>query len=306
MIPPQTDSAITLDDGLARLVIRPDLGAGIAAYDLRVDGQFQEIFRRAPADVGAHFDLACNVLVPWSNRISGGGFTFDGEFFALEPNLASDPFPIHGNGFSAAWQVTRHDSNRLVLELGSEGPGPYRYDGSVEYALEQGALNVRLQLRNRAARALPYGMGLHPWLPRTARTELLAPAARVWLEDERHLPSGSELVAAVPGWDFSQPRTLPQLWINNGFTGWTGAARIRWPERHLSLDIQASAELSTYIVYSPGQASSFLAFEPVSHPVDAFNLPGGAEANGMTVLRPGEEWTATCRFVPRQDGQPLR
>ena len=58
--------------------------------------------------------------------------------------------------------------------------------------------------------------------------------------------------------------------------------------------------LSTYIVYSPSDKADFFCFEPVTHPVDAHNLPGGPEANGLSILAPQEAVSATCRFRPRR------
>jgi aldose 1-epimerase len=52
--------------------------------------------------------------------------------------------------------------------------------------------------------------------------------------------------------------------------------------------------------YSPSNKADFFCFEPVTHPVDAHNLPGGPTANGLRVLAPREAMTAACRFCPRR------
>ena len=57
--------------------------------------------------------------------------------------------------------------------------------------------------------------------------------------------------------------------------------------------------LRTYILYSPGRDASFFCFEPVSHVVDAHNLPGGPEANGLAILAAGEIVEVSCRYCPR-------
>src|SRR5215469_4069045 len=94
---------IVISDGIAEAAILPDLGAGLAWYDLVTSGGREPIFRACRDFFQAHpFDLALNLLVPWSNRISGGGFAFEGEVHRLEPNLPGENFPIHGNGFSSA------------------------------------------------------------------------------------------------------------------------------------------------------------------------------------------------------------
>ena len=97
---------ITLTDGVGEATVAPDLGGGLASYDLVGAAGRAALFRpcRDLSRAGP-FDLANNLLVPWSNRISGGGFHFGGRFHPLEPNLPGEPYPIHGNGFSSAWAV---------------------------------------------------------------------------------------------------------------------------------------------------------------------------------------------------------
>ncbi len=296
--------AIILSDGIAEAIVRPDLGAGLAAYDLLRDGTRRPLFRRAPEGTADPFALACNVLVPWSNRIAGGGFSFGGRFHRLAPNLPGEPFPIHGNGFQSAWRVAAATAQSVTLALASDGPGPFRYDAVLTYALAGGALTMRLAVTHRGTGALPYGLGLHPWLPRTPRTTLHAPAAHVWLEDARHLPAGHVPVSARPEWDFSTPRPLPAAWVNNGFDGWNGRARVDWPDRGLRLTIAARGgrgdalrPLSRYLLYSPAADAAFFCVEPVSHLVDAHNDADPAAA-GLFVLAAGDSAAIECDATP--------
>jgi aldose 1-epimerase len=145
---------------------------------------------------------------------------------------------------------------------------------------------------------LPFGLGFHPWLPRTPRTFLCATAQTVTLQDERYLPVGKVAVATRPDWDFSAPRTLPAQWINNEFDGWAGRARVEWRDRGLSLAIAASGT-ARYIVYSPTADAGFFCFEPISHAIDAFNLPEGPDANGLVILERGQSTSISCDFIPQ-------
>ncbi len=302
----QNAASLLLVDGIAEVAVRPDLGGAVASYDLVAGTRREPLFRPAPPDAADTFALACNPLVPWSNRISGGGFRYRGRFFALAPNWPGEPFPLHGNGFQSSWQVVGTQRHTLTLILASEGPGPFRYTATLRYWLDDGALGMRLEAIHTGAEPLPYGLGFHPWLVRTPTTELRAVATDVWLEDARHLPAGRVPVHERPEWDFTRSRPLPAEWINNGFTGWDGQAIVTWPDRQLALEIDARpccrelSALSTYILYSPGMAADFFCFEPVSHPVDAHNLPGPPESNGLFVLSPGQHAAVQCRFVPRQ------
>jgi aldose 1-epimerase len=293
-------NALIINDGVAEAVIVPDLGAGLASYDLIGALGRMALFRpcRDPSRAGP-FDLANNLLVPWSNRISGGGFHCNGQFHQLLPNLPGERFPIHGNGFSSKWSIERATTDRAEFSLRSDGPGPFRYEAQASYSLTAGALTMRLSVCNLGAAPLPFGLGFHPWIMRSARTQLYAKAERVVLETNDHLPAGEAPVKSRHEWDFAAPRELSSGWINNAFLGWDGQARVLWPDRGLELDVEADPPLSTYIVYSPSVEADFFCFEPVTHSVDAHNLPGGPEANGLTILAPQEAMSVACRFRPR-------
>ncbi len=287
-------AALTLRDAAAVVEVLPALGGGLARYDLLADGGAKPLLRRAPAAPADPFALACNPLVPWSNRISGGGFHGPAGFHALAPNVPGEPCPLHGNGFQLPWQVTGHAPDRAALRLASAGPGPFRYTARLRYRLARGCLHMHLSVRHEGEQPLPYGLGFHPWLPRDPDTTFQAPAEGVWLEDAHHLPQRHVPVGQRPDWDFTRPRPLPEGWVNNGFTGWTGTARIAWPGRRLALGITAEA-LSVYLLFSPGQAADFFCFEPVSHPVDAHNLPGRP---GLLLLAPGGSASVRLALTP--------
>ena len=70
-------------------------------------------------------------------------------------------------------------AERVELSLTSNGPRPFRYAARATYALDGGALTMRLWLRNLGPEPLPFGLGFHPWLVRTPQTLLLAKAQRV-------------------------------------------------------------------------------------------------------------------------------
>jgi aldose 1-epimerase len=282
-----TGEPIELSDSRTRLTISPAGGAAILRYDALLPGR-PPLPLMKPTEGGQAF--GCQLLVPFSNRISGGGFEFDGRFHAVEPNVPGEAFPIHGDGFQRIWRVTSQSGTAAELRLDHGAIGPYSYAAQVNYALDGGALVATLTVENRAPIRLPYGLGFHPWFPRHRGTTLRALAARVWLEDERHLPTGVDPVAAHPEWDFSRAAPLPQRWINNAFDGWDGRAEIAQSEDGVVLSLEASPELGVYILYSPAKDCGFFCFEPVSHVVDAHH------GEGLTVLEPGETMRAAMRI----------
>jgi aldose 1-epimerase len=290
---------ISLADGVAEVVIVPCLGAGLASYDLVSHGRREPLLRPCrDLSRAAPFDLANILLVPWSNRISGGGFAFGGRFHPLRPNLAHEPMPIHGNGFSSAWNTVEASAVSACFALDSDGPGPFKFIAVVRYSLAQGALRVALKVTNRGPDTLPFGLGLHPWFPRTPGTTLQARAAVVTLEDLFHLPNGQIAVTSREDWNFSAHRRLPDRWINNDFSPWDGHAEIIWSDRGLGLSIEAEGALSAYILYSPASDADFFCFEPVTHLVDAHNRAGGPKANGLAILDHRDDLAIACRFVP--------
>jgi aldose 1-epimerase len=229
------------------------------------------------------FSLASNILVPFSNRISGGGFTWQGQFHEVPPNFAGEDLPIHGDGFQSPWAWVL-DETRLELTLETGAIGPWRYRARQEMRLRQEGLSITLEMTNIGDKMLPFGGGFHPWFPRTSKTRLAFDARAVWLEDARHLPSDRILTSASPQWRFDTARPLPEGWINNGFDGWTGRAVVSQGPDAVSCTVSASPNMTHAMVFSPGMDADFFCFEPVSHPVDAINLPG---APGLVDLAPG-------------------
>jgi aldose 1-epimerase len=290
-----TDVTIATDQ--ARLTLRPGLGAGATRFDVHDGRDWQPIFRPTPDDASHPFALSNIVLVPFSGRVSGGGFPFDGVFHPLEPTVATEPYPIHGSAFALPWQVAAQAPDRVSLRLSAEGPGPFRYDADLICSLDGAALTMRLVVVNRGIR-LPFGLGFHPWFVRGPGTRLFAPAERLWLEREDHLPGACAPIAHHPALDFSEAQVLPESWVNNGFAGWTRRARIEWPDRGMAADITASPMLHHYVLFSPSAAADYVCFEPVSHATDALNLAAGPEAEGMRILAPGDALHADMRIEP--------
>lgn len=284
---------LTADD--ARLEVAPHLGGAI--MQLRVGAlPVLRPWSGAPGATGAPggdaFDSGCIVLAPFSNRISKP-FEWEGRTHALTPNRPGSPFPIHGDAWARAWTVESRQAGAVRLGLEDGGFGPFRYEARLSYVLSPDALVARLTLTSRATSSLPFGVGFHPWFPKSAETRLQFAATGVWLSDDRRIPTGVAPAPIPTGWDFSAPRPLPRGLIDNGFAGWDGVARITQGADAVSVDLSAGKGLGTLLVFSPDEAAGFFCAEPVSHPVDAHNLPGRP---GLVTLAPGETLEAEMRL----------
>lgn len=285
-------SRIELRAGDARAEILPELGAALSG--LWLDGR--PVLRpwSGRAEDGP-FAVASIVLAPFSNRVSGP-FEWRGQVHDLPRNLPTEAFPIHGDAFSRPWALVGQTRSSAELVLKDGAFGPLRYHARLRYRINASGLASEILLTSRASERLPFGVGFHPWFPRDRDTRIRFSANAVWLEDRQHLPAQRHPVDIPEIWDFSKARALPSGWVNNGFDGWHGTAQILQDRAGVSTTLQASAILNTLILFSPGAEETFFCLEPVSHPVDAFNLP---KMPGMTVLDPQGTLNAWMRLTWR-------
>jgi aldose 1-epimerase len=233
------------------------------------------------------FALAMILLVPFSNRIAGG-FAFGGRRHMMAPNVPGEAFTIHGDGFQRPWTVLAADDTSADLMLKSGQIGPFRYQARVGYRLTPQALTCTLSVTHSGPDPLPYGLGFHPWFPRTPATRLRLHATGVWTEGEGYLRAGGHPDPLPDALRFAGT-ALPDGWLNAGLSGWDGQAEIGQGDGDASLSVTASG-LPVLILYSPATDAPFFCAEPVSHPVDAHNLPG---RDGLKVLANGQSMNAT-------------
>lgn len=311
-----TDGSIELRRGPLDVAVSARCGGSILRFARhRGDGTRIDLMRPTPADAlerATAVDTACFPLVPYSNRIAWGRFTFDERAICLPPQ-ADDPHAIHGHGWRTPWRVESRSPDRLRLSYrqGANGQGanglgangwPFAYQAFQSFELMDDRLRVTLDLENQGPEPMPAGLGLHPYFPKPPGTVLTARVGSVWLVDEAILPVRR---AAVPdAWAFTHGRTLDDAVLDNGFAGWDGQARITWPGLDTTLTIAATMDAPAVggttpfrhlVVYAP-RGDNFFCVEPVSHMTDAVNR--GAESdNGMVVLGPQQRLTARIEFI---------
>lgn len=274
--------------GLAndRLSLRVSPRGGAVVDSQTSDGRpFLRTYGDGPFDV---LRSACFPLVPVGNRVEGNGFELAGRRHAFVPNTA-EPWYIHGDGWLADWVVENVSASRLELGFEQARPAksPHTYSAVQTIALDGATVRLSLSVTNRGPQTMPFGLGFHPYFPRTEGTRLLAPAQSWWTEREGHLPGVRTPIPANV--DFSAPCVLPQRRLNNCFDGWSGQARIVWPETRLAVDIAADASFSRYMLYAPEDDTSFFCLEPMTHAPNALALSG---PQALHLLAPGETLTS--------------
>lgn len=264
------------------------------------DGRKVPLLKPAADDADA-LSSACYPLVPFGNRVRGNRFSFEGRDYSLLPNTSWDPHYLHGDGWLAEWRVLSESVTDVEIGLRHRSDGtPYCYEAKQRFTLSQEGLTLHMSVKNTGDEALPFGLGWHPFFPLTEQTTLLAEAQRFWTETEGWLPGEpAEIPADL---DFSQPARLPHHWINNGFEGWSGKARIAWPEASTALDLVADPIFRHAVIFlsderfDPGFRRDYFCFEPMSHLANGHNLPGLGD---LKILQPGESLEGSVHMQPQ-------
>ncbi|WP_426394965.1 aldose 1-epimerase [Ralstonia sp. R-29] len=285
---------LRLENSALRADVLPEAGGGLLRFDWLGDGDIVPVFRPGSVDAALHDPrtLACFPLVPWSNRIGGGRFTFEGHAVDVPLTREGEAYPLHGQGWLMPWRVVSQAEASIELAAVVDSGQPFRYSARLRYTLGGNALHVSLSVRNEGV-PLPFGLGLHPFFPRTPDVRLQAGATGMWQAAPDHLPTVSQAPSADA--DFHKLRPLATgADINHSFEGWDGQAQIVWPGRRLSLSM--TADTSRYVLYTP-MDDDFFCFEPVDHAINAHNLPGLPEDHGLTILGTGQSLARSYQFT---------
>lgn len=234
-------------------------------------------------------DTASMPLVPFSNRISNGGFIWDGHFHKVPKTLPAENLPIHGNGFIRPWRVMNRADDSITIALSQNSFGPFTYSAKQIFELAENSLTHRISVRNEGPTALPFGVGFHPWFPRNNQTRIRFQAAEYWEHDAQWCSTLLRPIEPQSPYDYAAPRPMPDDLINTAFHDWRGPCEISQGLGNVAVRITASKNLSTAMLFSPEKDANYLCFEPVSHPVDAFNMDG---LPGLKTLEPNKVLSA--------------
>tara|TARA_R110001599_G_scaffold77015_2_gene210264 strand:- start:6824 stop:7708 length:885 start_codon:yes stop_codon:yes gene_type:complete len=288
---------VTLNNGQLRLEVNPSVGGSVVRFEALTEHGAVALMRTGQATECDPNQLAMYPLIPWSNRIAGGGFHWQGNDYSFAAELAGEPLPIHGDGWKREWQILEKTENTLCLGLRSNEQPPFNYTAELCYCLKDNQLAVSIEVTHLGKTPAPYGLGLHPWFVRTEGTRIEASAQGVWEVDAAQLPTRWRHIDTGEAWDFAKARPLPVDKIDNLFTGWDGYARLHLPQEDSALTLVVNAEpaVSRYLVFSPDKNADFFCFEPVDHDVNAHHYDD-LSAHGLVELAEGEKHTYRCFF----------
>jgi aldose 1-epimerase len=284
---------VSLSAGNLILHLSPSIGGAISAFEWAGLGDSRSILRKCHTPLETVLDACSFPLVPYVNRIRGGRFSFRGREVTLQPNMAGDPSPLHGQGWLNPWTVERQDAATAVLTYRHEpGQWPWSYEARQEFSLDEGGLSVRLTCRNTSGEPMPCGLGEHPYFDCGPQTRINTQVGYAWTVDEHVLPV--DKVPAEDRYDLRN-RLVCRQDLDNGFGDWGGEARMTDPDWPYEVRL-SSPEAKSFQLYSPPDGGIFVA-EPVTHANAALNHPESEWPQlGMRVLEPGEATSLDMRL----------
>lgn len=241
-------------------------------------------------------------LIPFGNRIPQNRFSVDGHEYQFSANTDDDPLYIHGESWQGAWHIAEQSDERLVLRFNHAVEGAaFIYETEQVFTLNESGFNLTMRVTNKGEKAMPFGLGWHPYFHLTAQTQLQLNAQKMWTQGVGYLPETR--IDLRDDLDFSQLKKLPDQWVNNGFEGWDGTAHIVWPEHETQLTITADALFDRFFLYAPHgvpepqSRSDYFCLEPMSHMAGDHHRAG---FGGLKILHPNESLSGTIRLQPEQ------
>lgn len=241
-------------------------------------------------------DTAGFPLVPFGNRLAGNRFSCNGRTYELERNSDIDPLYIHGDGWRHAWSLMERSAAQATLAYRHRGKnGPYNYLAEQRFDLDDSRLKLHTAVTNEGDEPLPFGLGWHPYFVLDDDTTLQFSASSTRPEGAGSLPGPAQ--APSGSFDFSSARRFPATRLNNGYSGWDGAASIHAPRHGLTLEMRADPLFSHVFLYAPFDTAhaGFFCFEPMSHMADDHNREGFGD---LRLLQPGERLAGSISLMP--------
>jgi aldose 1-epimerase len=259
------------------------------------------------------------VLFPFPNRLAHGRFQFTGQEYQLPLNDSSGQHAIHGFTPRNPWRVTATEvaathaavtgEFQLTRDLpASAGFWPTDFVLQLTYLLAHTSLRVVAEVKNYGPRALPFGLGYHPYFchPLAAGglvddLVMYSSAGSLW-ETVDGIPTGQR--TPVPSrLDFRTPRPIGPANLDTLYTDLTPEpdedfAPVAWlghqtlPGR---LSVLASPVFRELLLFIPPHRRA-VAIEPYTCPSDAANLAARGIETGWVELAEGGQFTATVEY----------
>lgn len=269
--------AAVVAGGGFRAVLLPGRGALLASLTFRG----RHLLRPEADAPGAGGSF---LMAPWTNRLDAGRLRTPGRTWRLPVNRPQDNTAIHGFLRDLPWRVARRRVDGITLAVRARR-APWHLSAALDLRLAEGAATMTLAVTNRGRRAVPVGIGLHPWFPRAPVATLRFAARTAFGGDARTLPTTARPATGMDG------PIAARLGHDGHWAGWDGRA---WLD---DLAITAGGAFRNLHVYVPAH-DPVVCVEPVSHVPDAVNRADLAPYGPMALLAPGRTIRGWMRLRP--------
>ena len=251
-------------------------------------------------------------LLPWPNRIKGGGYEWEGRHLQLDLSEPDKGGAIHGLTRWRNWNVQQRtaDSISFAYTLHACQGWPWVLDCRLDYQLDDGGLSVRTTVTNRSEEPCPFGTGAHPYLSLGLPGQVIdaglvqVPGGTYLPVDERGIPTGHTRVDGTE-YDLRELQQLSGRQIDVAYTDLVRGGDSRARVKLLRPDQSGGVELWVDETYpyleiftgdtlpQPDRRRSGLGVEPMTCAPDAFN-----SGEGLINLEPGQSHTGQWGIRP--------
>jgi aldose 1-epimerase len=270
-------------------------GAGL----FRVSWEGAELLAAAHDDGYGADGCHGQLLVPWPGRVTGGGYSFEGEAYQLTIDEPAKNAAIHGLARWLSWSPKEHGEASITMGARLLGhPGyPFCLELEQAYAWSAAGLEVAFSATNIGTGTAPFGYGCHPYF--TVGTDSVDDGV-LWVPAGQYLQKGENLQPLLPAepvagtpYDFREPRRVGEVHLDTTYLdlvkdseGRTTAS-FASPDGATSVTCTYGPSVNFVQVYSGDTLKvdkrQALAIEPYTCAPNAFN-----NGLGLISLRPGE------------------
>lgn len=291
----------TLADEAAGNAISFVPGFGAIVLDLTLKGVSVLDGYKSPVEMEANRWAKNTVLFPFPNRLNDGTYEWDGATFEFPINEPISETALHGFGQDKPMQAYQFQvkADHATVQCRYTDSGdlpfyPFPFTFYIAFVIKNpGALEVEMRFRNDGARALPVGLGWHPYFCLAERIDdmhLQMPPASMVGVDTRMIPTGKKYTYD----EFLTLRRIGATVLDNCFalppdTPPQAEVLLEGPKGKLRYWQETGPGKFNFLqIFTPPDRNA-LAIEPMTCNADAFN-----NKEGLIRLEPGEE--AKARF----------
>jgi aldose 1-epimerase len=298
---------VRLTDAVADVEVFIAPPVGNRAYAMNVHGA--NILHMPAGNISELRELSgIPFLAPWANRIPGGGFRANGNWYAFNESLGvlrthGDHVAIHGMLTSSKlWQVT---------DVGADSSGawvishlefwrypslmanwPFAHEYEMTYRLAGGELETCVAVKNVSREPMPVSVGFHPYfrIPGVPRAECVAhiPARAAVVVDDSLCATGELRQNSLP-----DPTPLANHVLDDGFTDLIrepDGVSVFWLEGGgRRIEVAFGPKWQVGVVYAPS-GHEFVCFEPMAVVTNGINLAAEGKYAALQTLGPDGVW----------------